>query len=46
MEITIRYGSYSPEGDIKIIDAKFSDLNQDGIEELIIIQRSNDKFEC
>ena len=36
---------YSPEGDIKIIDAKFSDLNQDGIEELIIIQRSNDKFE-
>ncbi len=32
---------YSPEDGSTIIDAKFSDLNQDGVEELIIIQRSN-----
>ncbi|MEA1882714.1 MAG: VCBS repeat-containing protein [Candidatus Marinimicrobia bacterium] len=36
---------YSPDSGTKVIDAKFGDLNQDGIEELIIIQRSSDKAE-
>jgi len=32
---------YSPDDGTTIIDAKFSDLNRDGVEEMIVIQRSN-----
>ena len=33
--------TYSPEGNGKIVDARFSDLNNDNTEELVVILQSN-----